>query len=107
MDFGGKEWVNISSLWQLPDELSDLPPFAICCRLANIEPVTVGDNDIANWSQEATDFLMKAAYGRLSLFTAWLDELHTVGCIVRYVFFHMATYFVFILATEKKKFELT
>jgi len=84
VDFGGKEWVEVSSLQQLPDSLTDLPPFAVCCRLGNVEPVTPGHGDAANWSQSATDYLMNTTNGKL--FTAWLEDSLPVGGIVRYSF---------------------
>jgi len=82
IDFGGKEWVEVSSLRQLPDGVADFPAFAVCCRLANIEPVTVRDSD--DWPQSATDYLIKTTLpegGRL--FTAWLSDLLPVGAFVR------------------------
>ena len=59
-----------------------MPPFAVCCRLANIEAVTGGDSGTANWSQPATDYLIIVTEGKL--FTAWLDESLPVGGVVRY-----------------------
>jgi len=82
IDFGGKEWVEVSSLRQLPDGLDYFPALAMCCRLANIEPVTVRDSD--KWPELATDYLintMMPAGGRL--LTAWLSDLLPVCAFVR------------------------
>ena len=89
MDFGGKEWVDVSSLRQLPDGLADLPPFAVCCQLANVEPVKTRDSDSADWSQTATDYLMNATNDKP--FTAWLDESLPIGSVIRYSFLHVIT----------------
>lgn len=87
VDFGGKEWVDVSSLRQLPASLVDLPPFAVCCRMANIEPIKAKDSDLADWSQPATDYLINAT--KDMPFTAWLDEVLPVGSIVRYYSLHL------------------
>ena len=97
VDFGGREWVEPSSLLQLPDGVVELPPFALCCRLANIEPVSAGFSDAADWTQQAADFLRAETDKKLietgpddddvtdrKLFMAWLDESLPVGAIVRY-----------------------
>jgi len=87
VDFGGKEWVDVSSLRQLPESLTDLPPFAVCCRLANIEPVKAKDGDSADWSQPAADYIINAT--KDMPFTAWLDESLPVGGIIRYCSLHL------------------
>ena len=88
MDFGGKEWVEVFSLRQLPDEVADYPPFAVCCRLANIEPLAIEDSDDpADWLSSATDYLLTDAAGG-KLFTAWLDDSLPVGAVVRYIMWH-------------------
>ena len=76
--------MEVSSLQQLPDSLADLPPFAVCCQLASVEPVTPGDGNAADWSQSATDYLIDTTEGKL--FTAWLADSLPVGGIVRYSF---------------------
>jgi len=84
VDFGGKEWVEVSSLRQLPNALAELPPFAVCCRLADIEPVITGGSDVADWLHSATDYLINATDSKL--FTAWLEDSLPVGGIVWYAF---------------------
>jgi len=71
-----------------------MPPFAVCCRLANIEAVTGGDSGVtggdsgtADWSQPATAHLINVMEGKL--FTAWLDESLPVGGVVRYSPLHV------------------
>ena len=64
-----------------------MPPFALCCRLANIEAVTGGDSGTADWSQQATHYLINVMEGKL--FTAWLDESLPVGGVVRYSPLHV------------------
>jgi len=84
VDFGGKEWVEISSLRQLPGGVADFPPFAVCCRLANIEPVNARDSDTDDWPESTTDYLIRTTLppgGRL--FTAWLNESLPIGAFVR------------------------
>jgi len=64
-----------------------MPPFAVCCRLANIEAVIGGDSGTADWSQPATAHLINVMEGKL--FTAWLDESLPVGGVVRYSPLHV------------------
>jgi len=84
VDFGGKEWVDALSLRQLPDEVAHLPPFAICCQLADIQPVNDNGRDRGDWSPRATDYLINTTDGKL--LTAWLSDLLQIGATVRYVF---------------------
>jgi len=82
VDFGGKQWVDVSHLRWLPVGLSSIPPFAVCCRLANVEPTSVGDA-AAEWTPEAIDVLTHTMNGKL--LTAWLHESLPPGAFVRYV----------------------
>ena len=85
VDFGGKEWVDVSSLRRLPDAVADLSPFAVCCRLANIEPLATADTtDPTQWLNSATECLLADAAGG-KLFTAWLEDSLPAGAIVRYI----------------------
>jgi len=75
----------VSSLRQLPEDLYGFPPYAVCCQLANIQPVNTRDSNTADWSQPATDYL-KSAMSKL--LTAHLDDSLPVGAFVRYDTLH-------------------
>jgi len=84
IDFGGKEWIEPLNLSRLPDGLADYPPFAVCCRLANIEPVNTGDSDDADWLPSATEYFINMTMNTDDrLLTAWLDESLPVGACIR------------------------
>ena len=39
VDFGNTEWLNPRRVYPLPPQFLDIPPLAVCCMLAGIEPV--------------------------------------------------------------------